>query len=106
MRIAKVFFNKGTYVGKLIAYDDKNKYQFEYDPSYNGPPVSLTMPLIQQSYTFDMFPPYFDGVLPEGVQLEALLRLDKLDRYDYFGQLMAVGKDLVGAFSVEEQQHE
>jgi hypothetical protein len=27
-----------------------------------------------------------------------------LDRNDYFGQLLCVGKDLVGAFSVEEDK--
>jgi serine/threonine-protein kinase HipA len=104
MRRAKVFFNKGTFAGILTENDDRKSYIFEYDAHYDGPPVSLTMPVIQKIYQFDHFPPFFDGVLPEGSQLEALFRLKKLDRNDYFGQLMCVGKDLVGAFSVEEEK--
>jgi len=103
MRKAKVFFNKGTLAG-ILTEKDAAGYLFEYDANYDGPPVSLTMPTIQKGYQFDDFPAYFEGVLPEGFQLEALLRLEKLDRKDYFGQLVCVGKDLVGAFSVEEEQ--
>ncbi len=104
MRKAKVFFNKGVYVGVLTKLDTPNSYIFEYSDSYIGPPVSLSMPIINKCYEFNEFPPYFDGVLPEGFQLEALLRLEKLDRNDYFGQLLCVGKDLVGAFSVVEEK--
>jgi serine/threonine-protein kinase HipA len=42
-------------------------------------------------------------VLPEGVMLEALLKQRKIDRNDLFGQLVAVGEDLVGAVSVKER---
>lgn len=104
MRKAKVFFNKGVLAGILTEKDFGEGYLFKYDLHYDGPPISLTMPIAQQSYNFDHFPPYFDGVLPEGSQLEALLRQEKLDRNDYFGQLVCVGKDLVGAFTVEEEQ--
>ena len=104
MRKAKVFFNKGTFVGILTEETQGQSYIFEYDDNYAGPPVSLAMPIIKKIYLFDNFPAYFDGVLPEGSQLEALLRQEKLDRNDYFGQLVCVGKDLVGAFSVEEEQ--
>jgi len=104
MRKAKVFFNNKIFVGILTEKDDKRGYVFEYDASYEGHPISLAMPLNQTIYEFEEFPAYFDGVLPEGPQLEALLRLEKLDRNDYFGQLMSVGKDLVGAFSVEEDK--
>lgn len=102
MRSAKIFVNK-TLAGRLIEKDQKQGYIFEYQNDYSGPPISLTMPLNQQIYEFQNFPPFFDGVLPEGPQLEALLRHAKLDRFDYFGQLMKVGKDLVGAVSVEEE---
>jgi len=104
MRSAKVFFNKGIFAGILTEHEGKKNYTFNYDPNYDGPPVSLTMPTIQKIYQFDHFPPFFEGVLPEGYQLEALLRLKKIDKNDYFGQLMCTGKDLVGAFSVTEVQ--
>ena len=102
MRSAKIFFDKKIVVGTLTESNDRKNYIFEYDAAYKGPPLSLTLPSSQKVYSFDKFPPFFDGVLPEGMQLEALLRLKKLDKNDYFGQLMCVGRDLVGAFSVEE----
>lgn len=105
MRSAKVFFNKGIFVGTLTEKDAMQGYVFEYDLRYDGPPLSLTMPIVQKIYSFDKFPAYFEGVLPEGSQLESLLRLEKLDRNDYFGQLMCVGGDLVGAFSVKENHY-
>ena len=56
---------------------------------------------MKEPFLFDTFPPFFDGLLPEGFQLEALLRRRKLDRDDKFGQLIAVGADTVGAVTVE-----
>ncbi len=53
-------------------------------------------------YTYASFPPFFDGLLPEGNQLDGLLKIRKIDKDDYFSQLMAVGGDLVGAVTVEE----
>ena len=77
-------------------------YVFEYLDGYAGQSISLTMPILQKRYEFDKFPSFFDGALPEGPRLEALLRQAKLDRTDYFGQLVTVGADLVGAITVEE----
>ena len=77
-------------------------YQFNYDADYRGAPVSLTMPIEKKTYFFSKFPPFFEGLLPEGMMLEALLRQCKLDKTDYFGQLVQVGHDLVGAITVEE----
>jgi serine/threonine-protein kinase HipA len=101
MRQAKIIYNNSIYAGILSEDIPFEAYSIEYDPSYQGPPISLTMPLDQKKYTFDRFPPYFEGVLPEGMQLEGLLQITRLDRNDYFGQLLSVGNDLVGAFSVE-----
>lgn len=76
-------------------------YQLTYHMHYNGPPVSLTMPLMKKEYRFDHFPSFFEGLLPEGVMLEGLLRQYKLDKNDFFAQLIQVGHDLVGAITVE-----
>ena len=77
-------------------------YRFMYHPAYDGAPVSLTMPLDASIHQFDNFPPFFDGLLPEGIQLEGLLRTRKLDEHDLFGQLLAVGSDLVGAVTIAQ----
>lgn len=101
MRRANVFFNFRL-AGYLTEERPGAYFVFAYDPSYDGPPISLTMPVRQEPYTFDQFPPFFDGLLPEGMQLEGLLKQKKIDRDDKFSQLLAVGADTVGAVSVEE----
>lgn len=101
MRKAKVF-NFGKLAGHLFEKD--GKYVFLYNNNYSGPPVSLSMPLEKKEYVFDRFPPFFDGLLPEGTQLEALLRFSKIDRNDFFSQLLLVGKDLIGSVTVEEDK--
>ncbi len=100
MRRAYVSLN-GIKAG-LLEELKAGKYQFTYFDGYHGAPVSLTMPLINKVYDFDVFPPFFEGLLPEGIMLEALLRKYKIDRNDYFGQLIRVGQDVVGAVTVEE----
>lgn len=87
--------------GVLIEHAQK-QFTFVYNQNYVGPPVSLTMPVREQPYHFDNFPPFFDGLLPEGVMLEGLLRTYKIDRTDYMQQLTVTGQDLVGAVTVEE----
>jgi len=79
-----------------------NHYIFQYDKDYDGPSISLTMPVRKTPYEFDSFPSFFDGLLPEGNQLEGLLKNNKLDKSDYFKQLVVTGQDLVGAVTVDE----
>lgn len=76
-----------------------------YVDDYRSSPISLTMPVRSEPYVFDRFPPFFDGLLPEGGQLEALVRQNKIDAYDYMSQLEAVGADLVGAITVLPDPH-
>jgi serine/threonine-protein kinase HipA len=101
MRTAKVFF-QSMLAGYLEEAGDGREYRFEYTPGYAGPPISLTMPVQTAAYIFEEFPPFFDGLLPEGAQLAALLRLYKLDRDDKFGHLLRIGADTVGAVTITE----
>ncbi|MCP4220647.1 MAG: toxin HipA [bacterium] len=100
MRQARVAMH-GTPAGVLKEIEKKRAYEFVYHEDYKGPPISLTMPLEKGNYSFASFPPFFEGLLPEGIQLEGLLRTQKIDADDYFAQLTAVGGDLVGAVTVE-----
>ncbi len=87
--------------GILTEYSP-NHYEFQYDNGYQGQAISLTIPISDKPYEFESFPPFFDGLLPEGIQLEGLLKKHKIDKTDYFSQLLVAGKDLVGAVTVEE----
>lgn len=99
MKLAHIYQQKQL-AGLLEARDD-GSYRFTYDAAFRGEPVSLTMPTSQRVWEFSRFPAPFEGLLPEGVQLEALLRLRKLDRQDLFGQLLAVGHDVVGSLRIK-----
>lgn len=101
MRKAKVYV-KGRGAGTLIEVAQGKEYLFEYNDDYNGLEVSRTMPTKEKVYKFDRFPPFFDGLLPEGIQLEGLLKIRKIDKNDYFSQLIAVGEDMVGVVTVIE----
>jgi serine/threonine-protein kinase HipA len=103
MRKAEVCVH-GVPAGFLEEVEGGKSYHFWYLEDYDGPAVSLTMPVNQKEFFFADFPPFFDGLLPEGILLEGLLKQRKIDKYDYFSQIVAVGNDLVGAVTVREQQ--
>ena len=105
MKRAKVFVHK-TEAGILEEITKGQSYRFYYHPNYQGPPVSLTMPVGKGEFNFDKFPAFFDGLLPEGIQLIGLLKQRKLDKDDYMQQLITVGSDLVGSVSVEAADDE
>ena len=87
----------------LLEKHDAGRFVFRYLETYFGPPVSLSIPVAKSEYSFDRFPPFFEGLLPEGEMLEGLLHQRKLERDDLFGQLLAVGEEMVGAVTVVEE---
>ena len=94
----------GLPAGILEEIEIGSKYRFTYFGPYNGPAIALTMPVDGKEFVFNCFPPFFDGLLPEGPHLEGLLKQCKIDRSDYLSQLIAVGNDLVGAVTVQEKK--
>ena len=96
----------GRPAGVLEELEDGKTYRFSYLQEYRDPPVSLAMPVREGSFSFQGFPPFFEGLLPEGIMLEGLLRRLKIDRADYLSQLVATGQDLVGAVTCEWMKDE
>ncbi len=99
-RVATIL-QQGQPAGRLEEANG-GSWRFTYFKEYTGQPVSLTLPVDTEPYHFENFPPPFEGLLPEGIQLDALLRKHKIDRNDAFSQLMVVGADLVGSLSVQQ----
>ena len=97
-----MIFQRDVLAGRLSQLEN-GEWRFVYEPGYAGPPVSLSLPVRVEHYLFAAFPPFLDGLLPEGAQLEALLRQLKIDRGDSYRQLIAVGQDVVGALKVVEE---
>src|SRR5258706_3278358 len=102
MRKAEIY-QQGKLAG-ILEELDQNRYRFNYASGYRGQPISLALPVREAPYDFDRFPPVFEGLLPEGPLLEALLRQYKIDKKDMFKQLLTVGEDVVGSLTVKEAQ--
>ncbi len=101
MRRAEVFVHNIS-AGFLEEKQKGEEYVFVYHENYSGEPVSLTMPLEEKLFNSKNIFPFFEGLLPEGPQLESLLRIMKIDRDDLFSQLISVGRDTVGAVTIKE----
>ena len=102
MRKAEVF-QQGRLAG-ILEELDQNRFRFHYASGYRGQPISLALPVREVPYDFDKFPSVFEGLLPEGLQLEALLRRYKVDKQDLFTQLLIVGEDVVGSLTARESK--
>jgi serine/threonine-protein kinase HipA len=101
MRKANIYLN-GNHAGVLEEQEYLKKYLFTYDNDYKGNHISVTMPVQKEPYIYNGFPPFFDGLLPEGVLLEGLLKQKKIDKNDFFSQLIVIGNDTVGAVTIQE----
>jgi len=100
MRTARIFVGE-TEAGILTEIVIGKEYRFDYHALYTGRPVSLTMPVSQKSFRYNTFPPFFEGLLPEGHQLEGLLRHSNSDPGDLFSHLLLIGKNTVGEIRIE-----
>ena len=92
----------GIEAGVLSEIRQGKEYVFEYLEDYNGLEISRTMMPHKRKYTYSKFPPFFEGLLPEGIQLDGLLKINKIDKDDLFSQLIAVGNELIGVITLEE----
>jgi serine/threonine-protein kinase HipA len=102
MRKAEVY-QQGTLAG-LLEELEQHRYRFTYVPGYRGQRISLALPIREVPYEFNEFPLVFEGLLPEGLPLEAMLRQSKIDQRDLFQQIVTVGEDVVGSLTIKEVQ--
>jgi serine/threonine-protein kinase HipA len=104
-RTANVLMH-GILAGKLV--QDDTGYHFIYSPEYlekkEAEPVSLTLPLQQESFDSLTMIPFFDGLIPEGWLLDIAVKNWKLDVRDRMGLLLVCCKDTIGAVSIEPEK--
>lgn len=103
MRRAKVYRND-RFAGYLYESDERT-YTFRYDPLYfeddSAPPVSLTLPKVQNEYYSEFLFPFFFNMISEGVNRKLQCRQLKIDEKDFFGLLIhTAGYDGIGAVKV------
>lgn len=101
MRQAEIY-RKGILAGILT--EDGGEYRFCYDSSYltrdNALPISLTLPLQEESFTSPVLFPFFDGLIPEGWLLDVVLRNTDISILDRMSLLLLCCKECIGSVSV------
>ena len=87
----------GTLAGRVLQ-DEDGALSFAYEPSYSGPPVSLSMRIAPVTYPQRIIRPYLMGLLPD----DPVVRAGIADRYGCSGEnpfalLFHIGLDCPGA---------
>ncbi len=87
-----------------IITESEEGYQFNYAEKYlrhkNALPISLTLPLQQETFVSKTMFSFFDGLIPEGWLLDIAQKTWKIDARDRMALLLACCKDCIGAVSV------
>lgn len=83
---------------------------FVYESSWladlAAPAISLTLEKQAEPHEWDGPPPFFMGLLPEGWLHTLAIGKYRLAADDWFGQILALCGDCVGAVTVEAEEHE
>ncbi|HEV7943420.1 MAG TPA: type II toxin-antitoxin system HipA family toxin [Solirubrobacteraceae bacterium] len=92
----------GREVGQLQRVDERSReYVFAYTPQASRP-ISLSLPLRQESFDSPASRPFFEALLPEGAIRDQIASQLKLAASDSFGLLAELGRDCAGALQIVE----
>lgn len=97
---------KGRRVGLLV--ETTGGSRFTYDRGYldrpGARPLSPKLPLRSAPFESSTLLPFFENLLPEGAQLEILVRQRKLDPRDKLGLLLATLPSSVGDVQIHQEE--
>ena len=89
-----------------ILEETETGYRFRYTSDYlsqiDAEPVSLTLPLQDESFESQVLFPFFDGLIPEGWLLDVVEEAWKVNPKDRMGLLLVSCRDTIGHVSVRE----
>jgi serine/threonine-protein kinase HipA len=101
MRQAEIY-RKGILAGILT--EDGGEYRFCYENTYlkrdDAFPISLTLPLQEETFVSPVLFPFFDGLIPEGWLLDIALRNTDISILDRMSLLLLCCKECIGSISV------
>ena len=100
-RKARVYL-RGELAGLLTETPAGFSFVYDADFQAKNPPISASLPFSAYPLTSPRLFPFFAGLLPEGWYLNVVTAKYKIDRRDAFGLLLTVGRDTVGAVTIEE----
>lgn len=93
----------GDLLAGYISETDEG-YEFAYNKDYlllaNSRPISLTIPLQEETYRSKTLFPFFDGLIPEGWLLNIATEHWKIKSNDRYKLLLATCRDTIGAVSI------
>ncbi|MFT4924025.1 MAG: serine/threonine-protein kinase HipA [Phenylobacterium sp.] len=84
-----------------VLNEEQGLYTFIYDAHYRGKPISLSMPVSPKEYVNEGLHSYFSGLAPEGWLRQRYGEVQRIDKRDTLGFLIANGKDLLGAITLK-----
>lgn len=97
-----IVYMKDSFAG--IIKETEDGYSFAYSKNYleraDALPISLTLPISEETYVSNILFPFFDGLIPEGWLLNIATDNWKIDSRDRMGLLLKCCKDCIGAVSV------
>ena len=91
------------YVGMLSgtnAEDTVFSYADEYLNRNNCQPISISLPLAEQSFSVKQTRIYFEGLLPEGFTRKCVAKHLQADEKDYLSILSVLGSECLGAIKI------
>jgi serine/threonine-protein kinase HipA len=91
----------GRRAGRLIRKDNGN-LQFRYESDYDGPAISLALPLQEAAHPNDLCRAVFGGLLPEGDGRAVIGRNLGISVGNDYALLEALGGDCAGALTILE----
>lgn len=93
----------GTTVGRL-ALDRHGAMRFTYDSGWiedrSAPPISFSLPRRPESFSTRLCLPFFEGLLPEGAQRDAVAVALGVSPSNTFRILAGLGAELAGALTL------
>lgn len=89
----------GVTAGVLFLKENGNM-QFRYEPEYEGPAVSVALPVRGEAYPHRDCEAWFGGLLPEGDVRDALARVLGTSSSNQFRMLNEIGGDCAGAVEI------
>lgn len=89
----------GVLAGRLILKDNGN-LQFRYEPGYEGPPLSQSLPIQTEAHPHRICIAVFGGLLPEGEARQSIARNAGVSVENYFALLEKIGGDCAGAITL------
>ncbi len=97
---------RDCFAGILEETDEGYSYSYDQDyiKSETAVPVSLTLPLKNETFRSRTLFSFFDGLIPEGWLLNVVTRNWKIPENDRFAILLVACKDPIGNVSIKEER--